>query len=82
MDLLVLNNPIKAVGSINRICAALKAKYSECTERPFCESRSLAISCRLKGVQPRSNFSAQEAQLCLPERGPRTKPALPLTCYV
>lgn len=39
MDLLVLSNPIKAVGSINRICAALKAKYSECTEGPFCESR-------------------------------------------
>lgn len=30
MDLLVLNNPIKAVSSINRIC--VRAKYSECTE--------------------------------------------------
>lgn len=35
MDLLVLNNPIKAVSSINRICAALRAKYSECTEGLF-----------------------------------------------
>lgn len=82
MDLLVLNNPIKAVSSINRICAALKAKYSECTEGPFCEGGSLDFSCRLKGVQPRSDCSAQEGRLCLPEHGPRTKPALPLTCYV
>lgn len=52
MDLLVLDNPIKVVGSINRICAALAAKYADCTEGPFCESASCGFfPCRLKGVQ-------------------------------
>lgn len=35
MDLLVLNNPIKAVSSVNRICAALKAKYSNALKGLF-----------------------------------------------
>lgn len=50
MDLLVLDNPIKVVGSINRICAALAAKHTESTEGPFCGSAEQVERCPAAGA--------------------------------